>query len=430
MAKRYDALVIGGGVAGSSAAILLAARGLVGCARRETRVPAAQGLRRVHRGAEPRVARRARRRRRVSRAGGTAARASRRSTPATPSCTPTCRAYAAKRPCGRALGRERLDTLLLARAAELGADRLSALERRRRRAPRRRARVHARDEPRGRVGDGRGQRRWSTRTARGSRRRSPECGRVRSRMAPTCSRSKRTSCAPRSSRACCRCSRSKAATAAWCSATAASSRLHAACGATRCATREGSWRATPPGRPSKRCCGARAPACGARSMARSAWAPGSAWGRSARDGERFGASDGGFAVGNAAGEAHPIFGEGISMAMQGAFLLCARLELERDALLSGARQDATGRLYERAWRRAFGARIRWAALLAGLAMRPAARALLPALKAWPALLTAGAILGGKVRAAPVTSLSTRARAREQLERGSRAKVASAPAAHR
>src|SRR5215471_14545531 len=112
---------------------------------------------------------------------------------------------------------------------------------------------------------------------------------------------------------------------------------------------------------------------------------------------------GGFAVGNAAGEAHPILGEGISMAMQGAFLLCARLELERDALLSGAPQDGAARLYERAWRRAFSARIRWAALFAALAMRPAARALLPALKTWPALLTAGAILGGKVRAAPFTT---------------------------
>jgi 2-polyprenyl-6-methoxyphenol hydroxylase-like FAD-dependent oxidoreductase len=139
---------------------------------------------------------------------------------------------------------------------------------------------------------------------------------------------------------------------------------------------------------------------------------------------------GGFAVGNAAGEAHPLLGEGISMAIQGAFLLCARLELEREALLSGARQDRSARLYERGWRRAFGARIRWAALFAALAMRPATRALLPALKAWPALLTAGAIMGGKARAAPVASVSTRTRTSERLGRGSRAKVASAPVGHR
>jgi flavin-dependent dehydrogenase len=139
---------------------------------------------------------------------------------------------------------------------------------------------------------------------------------------------------------------------------------------------------------------------------------------------------GGFAVGNAAGEAHPILGEGISMAMQGAYLLCARLEQQCDALLSGGPQDGAARLYERDWRRAFGARIRWAALFAALAMRPAARALLPALKAWPALLTAGAIAGGKARAAPVTSLSTPAASGGRAGRGSHAKVASARAAQR
>jgi 2-polyprenyl-6-methoxyphenol hydroxylase-like FAD-dependent oxidoreductase len=136
---------------------------------------------------------------------------------------------------------------------------------------------------------------------------------------------------------------------------------------------------------------------------------------------------GGFAVGNAAGEAHPILGEGISMAMQGAFLLCARLEQNRDALLAGQRQDATARLYERDWKRAFGARIRWAALFAALAMRRRARSLLPALKAWPALLTAGAILGGKVRRPPVASVTAPRAASDRPERGTRAKVASAPA---
>jgi 2-polyprenyl-6-methoxyphenol hydroxylase-like FAD-dependent oxidoreductase len=139
---------------------------------------------------------------------------------------------------------------------------------------------------------------------------------------------------------------------------------------------------------------------------------------------------GGFAVGNAAGEAHPILGEGISMAMQGAFVLCARLEEQGDALRSGAPQDGTARLYARDWRRAFGARIRWAALFAGLAMRPTARALLPVLKAWPALLTAGAIVGGKARPAPVTSRAARPRPNEPAERGSHAKVAAARAAQR
>ena len=44
-------------------------------------------------------------------------------------------------------------------------------------------------------------------------------------------------------------------------------------------------------------------------------------------------SDGLFRIGNAAGEAHPIIGEGISMALQSAWLLCARL-LDRYALSS------------------------------------------------------------------------------------------------
>jgi 2-polyprenyl-6-methoxyphenol hydroxylase-like FAD-dependent oxidoreductase len=139
---------------------------------------------------------------------------------------------------------------------------------------------------------------------------------------------------------------------------------------------------------------------------------------------------GGFTVGNAAGEAHPILGEGISMAMQGAFLLCTRLEQKRDALLSGGGQEWTARLYERDWRRAFRARIRWAALFAALAMRPSSRALLPVLKVFPGLLTAGAVVGGKVRAAPVATLAMRAGPSGRAARSSHAKVASASAVHR
>ena len=107
----------------------------------------------------------------------------------------------------------------------------------------------------------------------------------------------------------------------------------------------------------------------------------------------------GFAVGNAAGEAHPILGEGISMAMQSAWLLCARLVRERDALLNGASQAAVARAYARDWRRHFSARMRFAAVLAQLAMRPdLARPLLPLLRAAPGLLTIAARLGGKVQA--------------------------------
>ena len=107
----------------------------------------------------------------------------------------------------------------------------------------------------------------------------------------------------------------------------------------------------------------------------------------------------GFAIGNAAGEAHPILGEGISMAMQSAWLLCRRVVRERDALVGGAAEAAIAREYGRDWRRHFASRVRWAAVLAHLAMRPdQARPLLPMLRAAPSLLTAAARLGGKVKA--------------------------------
>jgi 2-polyprenyl-6-methoxyphenol hydroxylase-like FAD-dependent oxidoreductase len=101
-----------------------------------------------------------------------------------------------------------------------------------------------------------------------------------------------------------------------------------------------------------------------------------------------------FAVGNAAGEAHPILGEGISMAMQSAFLLCERL-----AGHSSNRVD-----YATAWRRTFAPRIRLAALYAHIAMRPMVnRAVLPLLRRWPRLLSISARLGGKVNCAVDTS---------------------------
>lgn len=108
----------------------------------------------------------------------------------------------------------------------------------------------------------------------------------------------------------------------------------------------------------------------------------------------------GFAVGNAAGEAHPILGEGISMALQGAWLLCSRLVEQRDALIKGASQAALAREYVRDWRRSFAARVRWAALFSQLAMRSdSARVLLPALRRWPGFLSLAARLGGKARRA-------------------------------
>lgn len=107
--------------------------------------------------------------------------------------------------------------------------------------------------------------------------------------------------------------------------------------------------------------------------------------------------DGIFAVGNAAGEAHPILGEGISMAVQSAWLLCDLLTMEGH-LSAGDALDAIGREYDRRWRRHFTLRVACAALFAHAAMHGhSASALLALLRRWPGLLTHGARAGGKVR---------------------------------
>ena len=113
--------------------------------------------------------------------------------------------------------------------------------------------------------------------------------------------------------------------------------------------------------------------------------------------------DGVFAIGNAAGEAHPILGEGISMAIQSAWLLCERLlaretELHGEASMRANALNGVGSDYAAAWRRNFAPRIRLASAFAQLAMRPGmSRPLLPVLRRWPGLLTTGARLGAKVR---------------------------------
>ena len=124
-----------------------------------------------------------------------------------------------------------------------------------------------------------------------------------------------------------------------------------------------------------------------------------------RPGVRLGANDGIFRVGNAAGEAHPIVGEGISMALQSAFVLASLLAPERAALLAPASAAATQsqllRSYEARWRQRFARRLQIAAAFAHVAMRPwAARAAWPLVTAWPGLLTRGARWTGKTRCAP------------------------------
>ena len=107
-----------------------------------------------------------------------------------------------------------------------------------------------------------------------------------------------------------------------------------------------------------------------------------------------------FATGNAAGEAHPIIAEGISMALQSSWMAAGQL-LDGgggDPLAAAADRQVIGRRYDRAWRRAFAPRIRAAAVFARLAMSPRlVAALTPCYLRWPALLTWNARLAGKAR---------------------------------
>ena len=98
-----------------------------------------------------------------------------------------------------------------------------------------------------------------------------------------------------------------------------------------------------------------------------------------------------FRIGNAAGEAHPIVAEGISMALQSAWLLCRQL-------LAGLTADEVVRRYQAEWRASFALRIHVAALFAHLAMRPGTVAtLLPLLRAFPRIVTLGAQISGKTK---------------------------------
>ncbi len=107
-------------------------------------------------------------------------------------------------------------------------------------------------------------------------------------------------------------------------------------------------------------------------------------------------------VGNAAGEAHPIIAEGISMAMQSAWMLCERLLARQSDPCSTEALREIGRDYSMAWRNSFVARIRAATLFARVAMQPAAvKLLLPLFRLVPASLTLGARWSGKADEVPL-----------------------------
>jgi flavin-dependent dehydrogenase len=112
-------------------------------------------------------------------------------------------------------------------------------------------------------------------------------------------------------------------------------------------------------------------------------------------------TDGRFMIGNAAAEAHPIIGEGISMAMQSAWFLCERLIAARRVDCSADALQHVGADYASQWRQAFAPRLHLAATLAHLAMRPwLAPMVWPILERAPRLMTAIARGVGKARIAP------------------------------
>jgi 2-polyprenyl-6-methoxyphenol hydroxylase-like FAD-dependent oxidoreductase len=113
-----------------------------------------------------------------------------------------------------------------------------------------------------------------------------------------------------------------------------------------------------------------------------------------------------FKVGNAAGEAHPLIGEGINMALQSAFLLSDQLSQQPASGIDERRARIIHRAYARSWHRALAPRLRLAAVYAHIAMRPALRAH-ALLQRWPSLLTQAADWAGKARGPMISPASNR-----------------------
>ncbi len=111
-------------------------------------------------------------------------------------------------------------------------------------------------------------------------------------------------------------------------------------------------------------------------------------------------SGGLFAVGNAAGEAHPLVAEGIGMAVQSASLLAeALLRHGERAWLPEGRRDVE-RDYAHAWRSHFAGRIRAAEWFARLSLdRSTLPVVVAALTTFPAMLATAARFSGKARPA-------------------------------
>ena len=103
-----------------------------------------------------------------------------------------------------------------------------------------------------------------------------------------------------------------------------------------------------------------------------------------------------FRVGNIAGESHPIIAEGITMAIQSGWLLASALtRVQPGERAAHARAAAE---YAASWRQLFGLRLRAAALFASIALSPIGRAgMRVVVRASPRLLTIGAGFSGKTK---------------------------------
>ncbi len=120
-----------------------------------------------------------------------------------------------------------------------------------------------------------------------------------------------------------------------------------------------------------------------------------------RPGIRRRAADSMFFVGNIAGEAHPIIAEGISMAIQSAWLLTRNFIAAGPEAASGAAAAKIGRAYAAEWRRVFAFRLRTSMALSALLTGPRGGAIVtPVVRQFPAILTLGARFAGKVRELP------------------------------
>ena len=104
-----------------------------------------------------------------------------------------------------------------------------------------------------------------------------------------------------------------------------------------------------------------------------------------------------FTVGNAAGEAHPLVAEGISMAIQSGWVM-ARCVAQAGELSQAAVLEA-GRRYAEGWRENFAHRVRASSVFATLTTSPATAAVsVAAMRGLPGILTWGARWSGKARA--------------------------------